>query len=261
MFTSLLRTVCDVHLVEITQLSYGEYVDSLDTPTYLGIFSAEPIAGRGIVQLPMDAVMLAIDHMLGGHGGKQPRGRALTEIEVEIMARLMDRLLAEMRYSLAGTVEVVPRATGYEHSPQLAQVAGASDVMVVVRLTGRLAGHEVDSTICLPYAGLHPHLARASAPSATSESERAARKRAAEALRERFASVPVETAVRLRSMAFTPAEISGFAPGTVVRLQHPAAAPLEVCVDDEVFAHATLGASGPRLAALVVATPSKEKPS
>lgn len=260
-FTSLLRTVCDVHLVRITQQAYGEYVDSLEPLTYLGIFSAEPIAGRGIVQLPMTGVMTAIDHMLGGHGGEQQPQRALTEIEVAVMGELMDRLLAEMRYSLADSVDVIPRATGYEHSPQLAQVAGASDVMVVVRLAMRLAGKDLDGTICLPYAGLHPHLARATAPSATSESERRSRERAAAALRERFASVPVEAAVRLRPTTFTPAEIADFVPGTLVRLRHPSAAPLEVCVDGEVFAHATPGASGPRLAALVVATPEKEKSS
>ncbi len=44
----------------------------------------------------------------------------------------------------------------------------------------------------------------------------------------------------------------------MLRLTHPAAAPLQVSVDETTFAHATPGAKGPRLAALIVGTPQQE---
>ena len=44
----------------------------------------------------------------------------------------------------------------------------------------------------------------------------------------------------------------------VVRLQHPAQAPLDVTAADVVFAHATPGVRGRRLAALVVAPSNQE---
>ena len=43
-------------------------------------------------------------------------------------------------------------------------------------------------------------------------------------------------------------------PGAVLRLNHPSSAPLDVTVDDVTFAHATAGAQGQRLAALIVGT-------
>ena len=54
-------------------------------------------------------------------------------------------------------------------------------------------------------------------------------------------------------------ELSGLQVGDVVRLRHPAAAPLDVTAADVVFAHATPGSQGQRLAALVVAAPTQEK--
>ncbi len=71
-------------------------------------------------------------------------------------------------------------------------------------------------------------------------------------------TVPVDVAIRFRNTAADPIELSGLQVGDVVKLRHPAAAPLDVVAADVVFAHASPGAQGPRLAALVVASPTQE---
>ena len=68
MFTSSLRTICQVNLVSIDQRTYSEYVDSLDSETYLTLFLADPMPGLGVLELPLLATMLCLDHMLGGPG-------------------------------------------------------------------------------------------------------------------------------------------------------------------------------------------------
>jgi flagellar motor switch protein FliM len=256
--TSSLRTVCQVALASIDQRSYAEYVDSLAPSTYMTVFSADPMPGSGILEIPLPATMACIDHMLGGRGdGTQPE-RPLTEIESVVVRGLVERLLGEMRYSLEGIVGMSPQVTGVEYSPQFAQAAGASDVMVVASFDVRVGATACRMTFCLPFSGLHPYLVAASAPVPASDRERAQRARAAALLHDQFHEVPVEVRVKLRSTRLAPAQISGLAVGDVVRLSHPAAAPLDVAVDDVVFAHATPGAHGKRLAAQVVATPQKE---
>ena len=56
-FTSTLRTVCQVTLTSVEQRSYAEYVDSLTSTTYLTIFSAEPMPGLGVLEIPLPAMM------------------------------------------------------------------------------------------------------------------------------------------------------------------------------------------------------------
>ncbi len=77
-------------------------------------------------------------------------------------------------------------------------------------------------------------------------------------LHEQFHDVPVDVRVQLRSTRVGPAEVGDLKPGDIIRLAHPAAAPLDVSVDDVVFAHATPGVHGQRLAAQIVAAPQKE---
>lgn len=257
-FTSSLRTVCQMALASIEQRSYAEYVDSLDASTYLTLFSAEPMPGLGVLELPLQATMSCVDHMLGGPGNPDQPLRPLTDIEGRVIGGLVERLLGELRYSLAGTVDLEPAVTGIEYSPQFAQVAGAADVMVVTTFDLKVDEQAHRMTLCLPFSGLLPHLTSAAAPAPASERERAKRAQAAQQLHERFETVPVEIAVRFRPTRLGPGELSRLQPGDVVRLSHPAAAPLDVTVDDTVFAHATPGAHGRRLAALIVGTTQEE---
>lgn len=256
-FTFALRTVCTARLLSVSHQPYAEYVDSLEPSTYLVKFTAEPISGVGLLDLPLPVVMTAIDHMLGGPGSEEQPLRPLTEIESAVVRGLVIRLLGEMEYSLADVVEVTPEPVGVEYSPQLAQAAGGSDAMIVAafELVVKERSHRV--SLCLPFSGLHPHLARAVAPAPVSDRERAQRDRSAELVDRRFQDVPVQAAVRLRPTRLGPDTLGSLAVGDVLRLSHPSTAPLEVVVGGTTFAHATPGTHGARLAALVVGT-SKE---
>lgn len=253
-FTSSLRTVCQISILSIEQRTYGEYIDGLLTPTYMTMFTADPMPGLGVMEMPLAATMSSIDHMLGGPGsGEQPL-RPLTEIESGVFSGLIERLLSEMRYSLSAIVPLEPTVTGTEYSPQFAQVAGSGDVMVVATFDMRIDDRAHKMTICLPFSGLLPHLATAAAPAPASDRERAKRAEAARVLASQFETVPMDVAVRFRTTRMSPDELSALKPGDVLRLRHPASAPLDVTVDETTFAHATPGAQGQRLAALIVGT-------
>lgn len=258
-FTSSLRTVCSLQLLSISQLSYDEYIDSLAAPTYLTKFSAEPMNGQGMLDLPLAATMTCIDYMLGGPGtGTQPI-RPLTEIESGVIKGLSDRLLGEMRYGLAAIADFELTTTGIEYSPQFAQIAGAADVMVVVMFDLRIGDGNHKVSLCMPFSGLLPHLTKAAAPAPVSDRERAMRTQAETMLKRQFVEVPVDIAVRFRTTRLSPDTLTDLKPGDIVRLSHPSSAPLDVTVGDETFALATAGAKGPRLAALIVGAPKETR--
>ncbi len=256
-FTSSLRMVCTVQLLSVVQETYAEYVDALNAPTYMVKLTADPLPGLVVLEIPLPALMSTIDHMLGGPGAERQPVRPLTDIESTVVQGLVERLLSEMEYSLAELVEVSPVLVGIEYSPQFAQAAGAGDVMIVATFELRIGERSHRVSLCLPFNGLQPHLARAVAPAPVSDRERHQRAHAAELLDRRFQDVPVDASIRFRPTRLRPDALGSLAVGDVVRLSHPAAAPLDVSVGETTFAHATPGTRGARLAALVVGAPKE----
>ncbi len=255
-FTSTLRTVCSVTLSSIEQQTYSDYVQSLGGSTYMTIFKPEPITGSGILEMPVAATMVCVDHLLGGPGAANQPERPLSEIESAVVSGFVERLLGELRYSLEGVVAMEPRIVGVEYSPQFAQAAAAGDIMVVASFDLKIGERDFRMTFTLPFSGVHPHLLAASAPTAASDRERAQQAMVAALLQEQFQHVPLDVKVSFRNTTVRPEEVAHLAVGDVIRLAHPAAAPLDVTVDDVVFAHATPGTHGRRLAAQIVAAPA-----
>ncbi|UDY24057.1 flagellar motor switch protein FliM [Nocardioides sp. Kera G14] len=254
-FTSSMRTVCTVALLDIEQRTYAEYVDSLDSQTYMTLFSAEPLPGVCMLEMPMHAIFSCIDHMLGGPGSDDQPNRPLTEIESNVARGLIERLLSEMQYYFNSIVPVDPELLRVEYNPQFAQVAATADVMVVFTFELKINEREQKMTICMPFSGLGSHLTHAAQPGPLSDRERAQRAAAAETLQQQFGTVPVQVSIRFRSTNLGPSAISSLRPGDVLRLDHLATAPLDVTVAGNTFAHATPGTRGQKLAALIVDTP------
>ncbi|MCF6378228.1 flagellar motor switch protein FliM [Nocardioides KLBMP 9356] len=255
-FTAALRSVCTVELDGVAQQTYAEHVDSLDAMSYAVTVGIDPVPGLALLDVPLPAVMSALDLMLGGPGSETQPERPLSDIEGAVVDKVIGRLLAELGTGLAGIVDITPTHVGTEYHPQLAQAAAPGDVVVVATFDLLIKERSHRITLCLPFTGLHPFLARAAAPAAVSERERALRSRAAELVDRRFQDVPVDAVVRFRPTRLDPGTLTHLAVGDVVRLAHGAGAPLDVVVGDATFAHATAGVHGARLAALVVGSAS-----
>jgi flagellar motor switch protein FliM len=254
--TSALRSVCQFTLISGEQLTYTEYIQTLPDPSYLTVFTLDPIQQPAVLHMPLAATMACVDHLLGGPGTEGQPERPLTDLESAVVGGLFERLVNEVRYAFASLVAVTPEIVGVEYSPQLAQVAAAADTMVVARMILQQGETEHDVSLCFPYNALLPALT-ASASDVVSDRERAKREEASARLAAGFQDVPIEVGVRFRATTADPVDLASLAVGDVVRLRHPAEAPLDVSAADVVFAHATPGSHGQRLACLIVASPTQ----
>jgi flagellar motor switch protein FliM len=258
LFTSTLRTVSEVSLARINQQTYAEYVESLPDTTYMTLFSIDPIPGSGVLEMPIQMAMTCVDHLLGGPGTSEQPNRPLTDIERKLMAKLVERLMAELSYALQPIVATAAEPTGVEYAPQFAQAASATDVVVVISFDVSIGDTTHAATLCLPFSPMLPYLAEASGAGAMSLRERAVRAEAAANLTETVQDVPMDVAVRLRPTRMDPEQLWSLDIGSVLVLDHPKDAPLDVAVGSTVFAHATTGVKGRHMAARVVSTAEKE---
>jgi flagellar motor switch protein FliM len=81
---SYLRVSCQMNLISVEQLSYGEFLGRMTELTYLASLSILPIDAHAIIQVDPSLVFPIVDLVLGGPGTDLTEPRDLTEIEEEI---------------------------------------------------------------------------------------------------------------------------------------------------------------------------------
>jgi flagellar motor switch protein FliM len=257
LLTSTLRAVSQVTLVSIEQLTYEEYVATLENPTVMAMVELDPLPGVAVFELSLSTTMAWVDHLLGGPGGKQPQ-RPLTDIETPLIHRLLERVLGEMAKAFESIVELHPRLSRIEYNPQFGQVAAASDAMIVASFEMVVGAEDSVSTICIPFASIFPKLQVDPAGPELTDAQRHAREIALRNVSAGLSGTPIEVAVRFNPVRMHPADLVALRPGDIVQIGHPITEPLAVISAGRTFAHAVPGSSGQRLACLVVPSPEED---
>ncbi len=257
--TTTLRTVATVNLISIEQATYDEYVATLGNPTLMTVLSVDPLPGAGVLEQSLTSAMSCIDTMLGGSGSADQPQRPLSDIESGLLRGVIDRALNELKFALEPIVRFEPRFSQFEYNPQFAQVASATDMVLVASFDMHMGPVDDAFTVCLPFNPLLALLEAATSHGTKSLRERAAMEIAARDVAARIEDVPIEVAVRFSATNVNPGQLISLEVGDVLPLGHPTSYPLTVRVGDQIFAYAVVGAQAKRLAVLVVDPPPDEE--
>lgn len=248
--STTLHASCHVTVSSVNQLTCEEYLRKVPNPSLLAVLSFDPLPGAGVFQVPMGIVMSVVDRLLGGPGGAIQPSRALSDIEVALVRRLLQRIVHELTYAFDSLTPVHPEVGGLESDPQFLQMAAPSEPVIVSDFNVRIGDQQATSTLCLPFATLQPALDELTDGQMPYRFDTDVK--AAKAVEKQLYAVPVEVSVAFREVTITSRELLALAVGDVLPLRHPVAQPLSVRADGVQVAAAVPGSHGPRLACQVV---------
>src|SRR4029077_19885612 len=96
--SALLRSIVEVKLTSVDQLTYSEFVFSLENPTCFNLLTAEPLEGNLILDINPSILYPIMDRLLGGGRDTGPIARRpLTEIELRLVSRITNLFLEQLR--------------------------------------------------------------------------------------------------------------------------------------------------------------------
>src|SRR6476619_1545356 len=104
--SALLRTIVELKLTSVDQLTYSEFVFSLENPTCFNLINAPPLEGQLILDINLSLLYPIIDRLLGGSSEHSPTiRRPLTEIELRLVGRITDLFLAELKHAWENVID------------------------------------------------------------------------------------------------------------------------------------------------------------
>ena len=148
----LLRTTVEVKLTSVDQLTYSEFIFSLDNPTCFNLLRAEPLEGNLILDINPSILYPMIDRLLGGgREGSVLARRPLTEIELRLVSKVTSLFLKEMKTAWENVLELDLSVVQTESNPQLIQIVPPNEVVVLVAFEVALIEVRGIINLCIPY--------------------------------------------------------------------------------------------------------------
>ena len=241
--SGMLRTIVEVKLISVDQLTYSEFVFSLENPTCFNLLKAESLDGHLILDLNPSIIFPIVDRLLGG--GKTssqnfPR-RALTEIELRLVSRITDLVVAGLRSAWANVCELKLRVTQVESNPQLVQIVPPNEVIVLISFEITMGEMRGIMNLCIPYNTIEPLAGKLSANTWSSYSQKQADPRQIVNLETGLGKASVEMVICLAETKLSAGEVMNLEVGDVIVTEKDQSLPLEVFVEGRPKFHATPG--------------------
>lgn len=214
-----LRSLVQVHVASVDQLTYEEFIRSIPNPTTLGVINMDPLKGSAILEIDPAITFSIIDRLFGGQGEGTKVTRDLTDIETSVMEGIIVRILGNMREAWSQVIDLRPRLGQIETNPQFAQIVPPTEMVVLVTLETKVGEVEGMMNFCIPYLTIEPIISKLSAQYWYSSVRRGATTENLNILRERLSTISVPMVVEIGSMDLTVRDVLSLAVGDVIRLQ------------------------------------------
>ena len=148
--SSLMRSIVEIQLHSVDQMTYGEFLMSLPSPTSFNVFSFKPLDGKGVIELNPSIVFPMIDRLLGGPGMPFDANREFTDIELNLLDQILRVITQNMKEVWSPIMEVYPVIEAKESSPNVVQIVAQNEIVIMVVMEIIIGQTSGMMNICYP---------------------------------------------------------------------------------------------------------------
>jgi flagellar motor switch protein FliM len=137
--SAYLRSYLTVNLVSVEQLSYGEFLEGLATPSCLVCLGLKPYERNAVLELNPGLTFQILEIILGGKGKSSTSlKREITEIEQHLLEGFLRILLHDLKEAWETVTTIDFTVESLQSEPQFLQVLDPGEAFVAVGIEMRI---------------------------------------------------------------------------------------------------------------------------
>lgn len=157
-----LRTLVQINVFVVEQMTYNEFIYSVPNPSLIGVVDFMPLKGAGIIEINPTISFSIIDRLLGGPGNFNDKIREPTEIENGIIERIFEKITRILKDAWVDIAEIEPVLEKVETNSQFVQLVSPNEAVALITLNAKIGKIEGMINICIPHIVLEPIIAKLS---------------------------------------------------------------------------------------------------
>lgn len=154
--SAFLRTVVEVTLDNIGQISYSEFMNTVSDPTCYVAISLKPLDGLAALEIAPSLVFPMMDRMLGGAGRPMTNIRPMTEIEQSIIQSILKLLVDNLKESWRQVHAIEFAVTTTETHPHMIQITAPNEMVIHFEFQVRMRETLAKIHLAIPTLNLEP---------------------------------------------------------------------------------------------------------
>lgn len=149
--TTYLRSYLTVNLISVEQLSYGEFLEGLPSPSCIVSLSLRPYDGNALIEISPSLVFPILEIILGGKGRTiDTRKREVTEIEQQLLDTLFRIILNDLREAWKTVALINFKIESIATEPQMVQILSPTEAVVAIAIEIRLGDAAGTLNVAIP---------------------------------------------------------------------------------------------------------------
>lgn len=246
--SGITRSVVEVDLLSVDQITYSEFIMSLASPSCTYVFTLLPLDGVGILDFNPSVVFAFVDRMFGGVGKTLDTERELTGIEKSIMVKIVSRGFKELEKAWEHILSIQIKQSAFESSPQFVQIVPPGETVIVISMQIKMMSSSGIMTICYPYLTFESVVEKLSVQNWIDKNKKMMDKDDRVMNVKRL--IPVETNVKaiIGKTTLTIRELIDIKVGDVIKIDQRTYQDIDVYVGNKLKFQAKPGLSGHQLA-------------
>lgn len=212
-----LRTIIEVTVAHIEQLTYSEFIHSLPNPTCFNLLKADQLEGQLCLEISPLIIYPIIDRLLGGSNADLfiPQ-RPLTQIEQRLVQRITDRATQHLSEAWSNLTPVTFKVDDFESNPQLVQIVPPNETVVVVGFELKMGNRAGTMSLCIPYNVIEPIMSVLAAQNWFSYAKKGGHEDQSKRLKGNIHNAPVEVRAFLAQTSITMNDLLNLQVGDII---------------------------------------------
>jgi len=227
-----LRTIVEVNIISIEQMTYSEFLQLLPNPTCMNLLTCKPLEGNLILEINPLIIFPIIDRLLGG--GNEAvfiPDRALTAIETLLVTRIVQRAVDALHEAWVPVRGIQFEIAHTESNPAMVQIVPPNEVVVVIGFEIGMGGRSGMMSFCIPFNVIEPIVGEFSGHNWSLYSRHSDNEVARRHITSRVAGTPVNLVAYLAETDISLHELMQLKPGDVLSTDKPSTGELLVMVN------------------------------
>jgi len=227
-----LRSLVDIDLTSVDQLTYSEFIMSMADPSAVYIFNIKELEGDAIMEISPQLVLYVIDRSFGGEGGVSQEAREITIIEQNVMKKIVDNALDQLVRAWQNITPLTLELRDFETNPQLIQISPPGETAIMISFEVKIADFSSLLNLCFPYFVLEDVMPKLSAQHQIAHSQKKKTRHDIGIVERKLKSADIPIIVELGQTQLSLRDILSLEKGDIVRLDNRLDELLEVTIGD-----------------------------